>query len=437
MEDSLEDVEGQQTLNIETASQRQPDHTDQFHTTMPGVTLYLSGDTSRVCRCLMNNSAIGKLSFSRVNFNDRLNMALFYYLKCQTINLPAVELYYCDGQLDDAIKLVLTGKLKSLKLDGDSIDRTSFLALATGLAFTVSLQELILPRMIWTEEYTVALTRGLQMNSSIQKLDLRKGSFAANAIDHLARSLRNDRNLRSLILTECHLDDGSVSKLVEALANHPSLEELNLESNFCRENGLRAVAKMIESQKKLTTLLLGQQGLAERSLNLSILESPLGRSKAMKSLSLSYNTLTEDDMASLANALKQNSTIRRLHLRSCSISDSVIQILAAALPEMKGLKFLDLFGNPFGEDGAKAILAGLKGNIHLNGVRLPIKYYKNTDDIEYYLALNRGGRRLLSEINVPVSLWPLVLERSNRFVEQHHRADVHFQLLQGPVLLDR
>jgi Ran GTPase-activating protein (RanGAP) involved in mRNA processing and transport len=395
--------------------------------------LDLSGDTSRVVRCLMNNSAIGTLSFSRINFNDRLKTALFYYLKLQTMHLPAVELYYCDGQLDDAIKLLLTGKIKSLKLDGD---RTSFLALATGLAFTVSLQELVLPQIIWTEEYTVALTRGLQMNSSIQKLDLRKGSFAANAIDHLSRSLRNDRNLRSLILTECHLEDASVYKLVEALANHPLMEELNLESNFCRENGLRAVAQMIVSQKKLTTLLLGKQGLVQRSLDLSLLESSLGRSKTLKSLSLSYNTLTEDDMVSLANALKQNSTIQRLYLRCCSISDSVIQILAAALPEMKGLKFVDLVGNPFGQDGAKSFLAGLKENVHLSGVRLPVKYH-NTDDIQYYLALNRGGRCLLSEVNFPASLWPLVLERSNRFVEQHHRADVHFQLLQGPILLDR
>jgi Ran GTPase-activating protein (RanGAP) involved in mRNA processing and transport len=310
------------------------------------------------------------------------------------------------------------------------------LALATGLAFTETLKELILPRMIWTEKHTVALTRGLQMNSSIEKLDLRTGSFAANSIDHLARSLRNARSLRSLILTECHLDDASVSKLVEVLANHPFLEELNLESNFCGENGLRAVAKMIESQKKLTTLLLGRQGLVQRSLDLSLLESALGRSKTLKSLSLSYNILTEDNMVSLANALKQNSTIQRLHLRCCSISDTVIQILAAALPEIKALKFLDLVGNSFAQDGAKSFLAGLKGNVHLNGVRLPVKHY-NTDDIEYYLALNRGGRCLLSDVNVPLSLWPLVLERSNRFVEQHHRADVHFHLLQGPVLLDR
>jgi hypothetical protein len=170
-------------------------------------------------------------------------------------------------------------------------------------------------------------------------------------------------------------------------------------------------------------------------LDLSLLESSLGHNKTLQTLSLSYNTLTEDDMVSIANALKQNSTIHRLYLRCCSISDSGIQIFAAALPEMKGIKFLDLVGNPFGQDGAKAFLAGLKGNVHLNGVQLPAKY-DNANDIEYYLALNRGGRCLLEGANVPVALWPHVLERSNRFVEQHHRADVHFHLLRGPVLFD-
>ena len=141
-------------------------------------------------------------------------------------------------------------------------------------------------------------------------------------------------------------------------------------------------------------------------------------------------------LVSLANALTHNSTVQRLYLRCCRISDDDIKLLAAALPEMKGLKFLDLVGHHFGEGGAKAFLAGLKENVRCNGVRLPFKY-DSADDIEFYLALNRGGRRLLKETNISAILWPLILKRSNRFVEQHYRADVHFHLLQGPLLLDR
>ena len=108
------------------------------------------------------------------------------------------------------------------------------------------------------------------------------------------------------------------------------------------------------------------------------------------------NTVLFDYLNYLANALKQSSTIQSLHLRCCSISDSVIQILAAVLSEKKGLEFLALVGNPVGQDGTKSFLAGLKKKVHLNGVRLPVKYYNN-DDIEYYLALKRGGRCLLHQ----------------------------------------
>jgi hypothetical protein len=68
-----------------------------------------------------------------------------------------------------------------------------------------------------------------------------------------------------------------------------------------------------------------------------------------------------------------------------------------------------------------------------------------SDQIDYFLALNQGGRRLLleeknnHEANVPSGLWSLLFERVNTLYHSQPsiQASVLFHILQGPVLFGR
>jgi hypothetical protein len=69
-------------------------------------------------------------------------------------------------------------------------------------------------------------------------------------------------------------------------------------------------------------------------------------------------------------------------------------------------------------------------------------------ELDHYARLNRGGRRIFSSdlSRVPLSLWPVVLERANRIywggatnntsseTVKSHAVDAIFCLLRGPVL---
>jgi hypothetical protein len=70
-------------------------------------------------------------------------------------------------------------------------------------------------------------------------------------------------------------------------------------------------------------------------------------------------------------------------------------------------------------------------------------------ELDYYCRLNRGGRRIFGSSNeIPLALWPLVLERANRIYwgastgntdapkqkTASHAADVVYCLLHGPIL---
>jgi hypothetical protein len=66
-------------------------------------------------------------------------------------------------------------------------------------------------------------------------------------------------------------------------------------------------------------------------------------------------------------------------------------------------------------------------------------------EIKHFMDLNESGRILLGkdQSSVPLSLWPLVLERANGLFsdwdddEPARRANAIFHLLQGPALMQR
>ena len=174
---------------------------------------------------------------------------------------------------------------------------------------------------------------------------------------------------------------------------------------------------------------------------------------------MSRNRLTTQDIAPLLQTLSNrqhsqklyNSTLRLLDLSNNSITDDGFpQLIAVTLPYMKGLQNLYLLNNDITKrDSSVAILEAIKVNVWLSCFEL--KY--STDDyheIQYYVALNKGGRQLLAiDTHVPLALWPRVLGRASSFswskesvasavpcaVDFSH--DILFHLLRGPALLHR
>jgi hypothetical protein len=108
------------------------------------------------------------------------------------------------------------------------------------------------------------------------------------------------------------------------------------------------------------------------------------------------------------------------------------------------LQRLSIAANRFGEDGANSLSQGLVTNVSLMDLPMP-RGFDASGEIDYLLALNYGGRRLLvkeeeeaeqSAVIVPLGLWPLVFERA-QYCQPSLRASVIFYLLQGPAVFGR
>jgi hypothetical protein len=117
------------------------------------------------------------------------------------------------------------------------------------------------------------------------------------------------------------------------------------------------------------------------------------------------------------------------------------------------LKTLWLGHNPFSAEAARALIPLMESNFTLQDVN--IRSFDNPaleeiqSELEYYCRLNRGGRRIFAKdkTTVPLSLWPLVMERahtihwggvtSNTLTDVHsHAADAIYCLLHGPAIFE-
>jgi hypothetical protein len=216
----------------------------------------------------------------------------------------------------------------------------------------------------------------------------------------------------------------------------------------CRSKGIIAISSLLKSDsKKLIKLdLSNQQELAIETFAVSFLASALPTNTSLKFLDLSSNRLNDGDVTSLAAALEENSALEELRLVNCNVSDRSATTLANHLPFMRGLKSLWLYGNPFDMEGAKNLLEAVRVNANLGQLLIPRGRRKTMDEIqrgiEYYLILNRGGRKLLQNVGTSPGLWPRVLNRAGSvnwdyFITKSAQADIIYILLQGPALLER
>lgn len=128
-------------------------------------------------------------------------------------------------------------------------------------------------------------------------------------------------------------------------------------------------------------------------------------------------------------------------------------MILAKLPELTQLKSLWLGHNCFSPLAAKCLVEALRTNFILEDINIRTldndpSWDTLQQDLDHYARLNRGGRRIFSSgmTNVPLGLWPLILERANRIywggttsnasneTVKSHAADSIFSLLHGPAL---
>jgi hypothetical protein len=189
------------------------------------------------------------------------------------------------------------------------------------------------------------------------------------------------------------------------------------------------------------------------------------RNTSLQVLQLAGNNLNDAYLSTLLPIFGQSSQLKELNLFGNRISDrGVVQCLLNKLPVLHHLESLWLGHNSLTAISAERLVEAMHTNYNLMDVNLRTltnlgKNHNNTvqektmdayqDELDYYCRLNRGGRRIFGSTNeIPLGLWPSVLERANRIYRgastgntdtlnqksASHAADVVYCLLHGPML---
>lgn len=155
----------------------------------------------------------------------------------------------------------------------------------------------------------VSLHAWFSTTTTLEELDLSKNQIGSRGAASTLHAFRDNRNCRVRMLNMAHNeiwdpDDGTF------FAANRSLELINLEGNFIHDEGIEAIAKGIVANKRCTLqrLYLGWNGIGDEGC--MQLAKMLERNRSIVTLGLGENDITSVGARALLAALATNTTLR-------------------------------------------------------------------------------------------------------------------------------
>ena len=378
---------------------------------------------------------------------------------CSTVE--KLTIIDCDLGLDYEAKdhpltslLDQTKALRSLRILETDLSHAEVAALARGLVWNRTLQTLDLRGAQLGSMDMDVLSSALRHNEGVRRLRLEDNNINSEGFQHLVTALRVNATLvdlavrcnpidhcdgieeigsglRSLDMSETNIGDRGATSIGRLLSRSRSLTELYLEGCIIGASGFHGICRGVAQSQSLRRLMLSHN--RPGTCGVEAVSQMLQRNSSLHALSLSSCMLDDSCLPTLVHGLVQNSALHEVSLGFNSIGDDGCRALGRTLPHLS-VASLELQFNEFGPAGLGYIADGLEKNVHLTKLFLlnsslhdGICVKEALQRIAYYLILNRGGRRALSE-SVALELWPKVLEQANRDTLYH-------MLIQRPDLL--
>ena len=213
---------------------------------------------------LQKNRTLTALSLSRCMASDATALELFSLFK-QNDTLRKFEFRHAaiSGPVVACLARLLQagGRLETLDLPGSPIGAEGAQAIADLLAGDTMLTSLDLSHCSLGDDELRLLAQGLRKNTRLRHLNLAMNAVVTcEGISALTGALGSHAGIASLNLSGIRIDNVGMHALAASLlANHPVLEQLALSDCATGPKGRRIIAKAMEANTRLTTLVMNDQ----------------------------------------------------------------------------------------------------------------------------------------------------------------------------------
>ena len=203
----------------------------------------------------------------------------------------------------------------------------------------------------------IVILQGLKDHSKLTVRNLNSNNMTGQVAEDLANVIKSNSGLQKLALSANDLRSSAIVVL-QALKDHSKLTVLNLNSNNMTGQVVEDLANVIKDNSGLQQLRLSNNDL--RSSAIVILQALKDHSK-LTVLYLNNNNMTGQVAEDLANVIKNNSGLQRLHLSDNDLRSSAIIILQA-LKDHSKLIVLNLNNNNMTGQVAEDLANVIKNN---------------------------------------------------------------------------
>ncbi|XP_068109376.1 NACHT, LRR and PYD domains-containing protein 3-like isoform X3 [Hyperolius riggenbachi] len=285
--------------------------------------LYESRNKALVSQCVGSHKLI---DFAHVRLTPLDCSVVSYILQYCTetkVNLPGCLIP--DEGLRKLVPALKT--IRNLSLGNNNLPSSSCPHLASGVRNNQTLRILDLSdNRLGGDEFSVLMAA--LPTSRIEELLLHINGLPSSSCPHLASGIRNNKTLRMLELSYNKLGGPELSVLMEALPTS-QIEELHLKYNDLPPSCCPHLASGIRNNPTLRWLDLSYNRLGGPEFG--VLMAALTTSR-IEELLLENNDLPPSCCPHLASGIRNNQTLRKLHLSYNSLGGDEFSALMAALP---------------------------------------------------------------------------------------------------------